>query len=106
MPWPEWVVPITGSTGTALHGVSPFQPFHRAVASAISASGGYRFRKTTGWAMSAVYLIAGINGLLPRRPFFHWGQPAQTIPYQNPMPVGCDAEGYAPLRSINPSNRT
>jgi hypothetical protein len=27
MPWPEWVVLITGSTGSALRAVRPFQPF-------------------------------------------------------------------------------
>ena len=27
MLWPEWVVPITGSTGSALHAACPFQPF-------------------------------------------------------------------------------
>lgn len=36
MLWPKWVVPITGSTGSALRAVSPFQPFHHAVAGAIS----------------------------------------------------------------------
>jgi hypothetical protein len=36
MLWPVWVVLITGSTGSALRAVSPFQPFYYAVASAIS----------------------------------------------------------------------
>jgi hypothetical protein len=31
-----WVVLITGSTGSALRAVSPFQPLHHAVAGAIS----------------------------------------------------------------------
>jgi len=31
MPWPKWGVPITGSTGSALPAVSPFQPSHHAV---------------------------------------------------------------------------
>src|SRR5262245_620620 len=35
MLWPMWVVLITGSTGTALRAVSPFQPFDYAVAGAI-----------------------------------------------------------------------
>jgi hypothetical protein len=30
MLWPMWVVPITGSTGSALRAVCPFQPSHRA----------------------------------------------------------------------------
>ncbi len=29
MLWPMWVVPITGSTGSALRAVRPFQPSHR-----------------------------------------------------------------------------
>jgi hypothetical protein len=36
MLWPMWVVLITGSTGSALRAVSPFQPSHHAIASAIS----------------------------------------------------------------------
>ncbi len=36
MRWPKWVVLITGSTGSALRAVSPFQPFHHTVAGAIS----------------------------------------------------------------------
>src|SRR5258708_17124106 len=28
--WPEWVVLIAGSTGSALHAVRPFQPSHHA----------------------------------------------------------------------------
>jgi hypothetical protein len=35
MLWPEWVVPITGSTGAALHAACPFQPFLHAIAGAI-----------------------------------------------------------------------
>jgi len=35
MLWPKWVVLITGSTGSALRAVSPFQPFHHAIADAI-----------------------------------------------------------------------
>jgi hypothetical protein len=31
MLWPKWVVPITGSTGSALRAVGPFQPFHHTV---------------------------------------------------------------------------
>jgi hypothetical protein len=30
MLWPKWVVLITGSTGSALRAVGPFQPSHRA----------------------------------------------------------------------------
>ena len=30
MLWPMWVVLITGSTGSALRAVGPFQPLHRA----------------------------------------------------------------------------
>ena len=29
MLWPKWVVPITGSTGSALRAVCPFQPSYR-----------------------------------------------------------------------------
>ena len=36
MLWPMWVVLITGSTGSALRAVSPFQPLRHAVAGAIS----------------------------------------------------------------------
>jgi hypothetical protein len=36
MLWPEWVVPITGSTSSALHTVCPFQPFFHAIAGAIA----------------------------------------------------------------------
>ena len=38
MLWPMWVVLITGSTGSALHAVSPFQPLqlHHAVADVTS----------------------------------------------------------------------
>ena len=39
MHWPMWVVLITGSTGSALRAVGPFQPFHHAVASAICCAG-------------------------------------------------------------------
>ena len=35
MLWPMWVVLITGSTGSALRAVSPFQPLRHAVAGAI-----------------------------------------------------------------------
>ena len=38
MLWPMWVVLITGSTGSALRAVRPFQPLHHAVAGAISFS--------------------------------------------------------------------
>ena len=48
MRWPKWVVPITGSTGSALRAVSPFQPFHHIVAGAISyfVAKPYRTRET------------------------------------------------------------
>jgi hypothetical protein len=36
MLWPMWVVLITGSTGSALRAVRPFQPLHHTVAGAIS----------------------------------------------------------------------
>jgi hypothetical protein len=36
MLWPKWVVLITGSTGSALPAVSPFQPSHHAITGAIS----------------------------------------------------------------------
>jgi hypothetical protein len=36
MRWPKWVVPITGSTSSALHAVSPFQPFRYAISDVIS----------------------------------------------------------------------
>jgi hypothetical protein len=35
MLWPTWVVPITGATGSALHAVSPFQPFRYAISGVI-----------------------------------------------------------------------
>jgi hypothetical protein len=44
MLWPEWVVPVTGSTSSALHAVCPFQPFlprHRWRNSVFSAGLGY-----------------------------------------------------------------
>ena len=36
MLWPKWVVLITGSTGSALRAVSPFQPLHHVMDDAIS----------------------------------------------------------------------
>ncbi len=36
MLWPKWVVPITGSTSSALHAVCPFQPFFHASAGVVS----------------------------------------------------------------------
>lgn len=48
MLWPKWVVLIPGSTGSALRAVGPFQPFHHAVADAISLVR-FRYRaKATG----------------------------------------------------------
>ena len=38
MLWPKWVVLITGSTGSELRAVGPFQPFHHVVAGAISSN--------------------------------------------------------------------
>ena len=44
MLWPEWVVPITGSTGSALRAESPFQPFIHAVAGAIPFNTAWPYR--------------------------------------------------------------
>jgi len=38
MLWPKWVVLITGSTGSALRAVGPFQPLHHTAAGVISYS--------------------------------------------------------------------
>src|ERR1700720_6937 len=44
MLWPEWVVPIPGSTGSALRAESPFQPFIHAVAGAIPFNTAWPYR--------------------------------------------------------------